>query len=253
MGGARARIAIIGCEPKDCIKLRYGNKRLDVRHLMESKIKAFGNRYEPLVHWPVKDIKDFPGNNIDAVVIPGSPLNADDKTLKKMEWMRKLLDFIADVHGKVPMLGICFGHQAIAKTFGADVRAYTRRVIFYEIGFEMTKLTDDGVDDPLFKNIPERFTAIYSHFQYVNMNNIPIEFDILAKSTNHKNKSVQAYKIGDTTYGVQFHPDWDEVHIGDIVKARNAIIMKNIGLREIIYYVKERHDHKIIKNFLDII
>lgn len=254
MGKARLNVAVLGCEPENAIRFTYGNQRYPARHLVRKRIESFGERYKPIVHWPVNNIRDFPGtNNIDAVVIPGSSLNIDDEALEKTEWMRKLLDFIAHTHEKVPMLGICFGHQAIAKTFGSDVMSYTRRRIFYEIGFEMTKLTDEGLDDPIFKEFPERFMALYAHFQYVHIDSIPVEFDVLAKSINRKNKSIQAYKIGDATYGVQFHPDYNEDSLAEILTVRNEIIRENIGFREIIRSTNIRHDHKVLKNFLDIV
>jgi GMP synthase (glutamine-hydrolysing) len=252
MGKARARVAIIGCEPKDAIKLTHGNRRYDIRHLIRKKIEIFSRKFEPLVHWPAGDIKDFPAaKNIDAVVIPGSPLNADDETLSKTEWMRKLLDFIAHVHEKVPVLGICFGHQAIARAFGSGVITYTRRNVFYEIGFEPTRITPKGKEDHLFSGIPEVFPALYSHFQYIG--SAPQDGVVLAKSGNHKNKSIQAYRVGNSTYGVQFHPDYDGENITEIVRSRNKLIMENIPLRRIVYSVAERHDHKVITNFLEII
>lgn len=252
MGKARPRVAIIGCEPKDAIKFTYGNRRYDIRHLARKRIEAYSGQVETIMHWPVENIKDFPAaRNIDAVLIPGSPLNADEETLKKTEWMRKLLDFIAHVHEKMPMLGICFGHQAIARTFGSNVHTYTRRNIFYEIGFEPTKLTADGKFDPLFSGIPVVFPALYSHFQYIS--SIPADGTVLAISGNHKNKSIQAYRIGESTYGVQFHPDYNAENLSEIVRSRNTVIMENIPLRRIIYSVAERHDHKTIANFLDII
>jgi len=253
MGNSRVRIAVIGCEPKNFhIRFTCGSKRYDIRHLMRKRIEAHGEKYRPVVHWPVNDIKDFPDTKkVDAVVIPGSPLNADDETLKEMEWMRKLLDFIAHVHEKVPLLGVCFGHQAIAKTFGSEVAQYSKRNIFYEVGFEPTTLTDDGMLDPLFKGFSKRFPAMYSHFQYVKT--APEGGLMLAKSSNHKNKSMQAYRIGDRTYGVQFHPDYNTDNITEIVRARNETIMKNIGMRPINYSVDERQDHKIIRNFLQLI
>jgi len=252
MGGARLRIAIVGCEPKDSIKLTYANKRHDIRHVVRKRIEAYSGQVETLMHWPAADIRDFPSaKNINAVVIPGSPLGMDDETLKNTEWMRKLLDFIAHVHEKMPMLGICFGHQAIARVFGSEVHAYTRRNVFYEIGFEPTKLTADGKFDPLFRNIPDVFPALYSHFQYISR--APKDGTVLATSGNHKNRSIQAYRIGESTYGVQFHPDYDTINVSEIARSRNTLIMKNIPLRRIIYSVAERHDHKVIANFLEII
>lgn len=251
MGRARLKIAIVGCEPRDQEKFRYGNKRYDIRYLVRKKIEAFGEKFEPLVHWPARNKKDFPEiKNIDVVVIPGSKLNVDEETLSEMEWMRKLLDFIADAHEKVPMLGICFGHQAIARVFGSDVKTYGRD-IFYEIGFEPTKLTAKGIKDPLFRGIPKEFMGLYSHFQYVA--DVPDNGVMLAKSGNRKNKGVQAYKIGNATYGVQFHPDYNENHITELVRNRNEIIMKNMPGKRILYFADERHDHKVLANFLDII
>ncbi len=249
------KIAVMGCEPRDSIKLSYGGSRYDIRHLLKKKIQAFGDRYEPLVHWPLNDIRDFPDTRkIDAVIIPCSSLAVDDETLEKTQWMRKLLDFIAHAHGKVPMLGICFGHQAIARAFGSTVKSYTRRQIFYEIGFENTRMTDEGTNeqkDGIFKDIPERFPALYSHFQYIR--DAPQNGVVLATSTNYKNNSIQAYRIGKMTYGVQFHPEYDETNLMEIIKSRNALIIENIGLRPLIRSVGERHDHKVIRNFLDII
>lgn len=253
MGKARLKVAIIGCEPKNSLTFELAGKRYEIRHLMRRRIEVLGEKYKTKVHWPVKDIRDFPSTkNIDAVIIPGSPLNADDETLEQMEWMRKLFDFIAHTHEKVPMIGVCFGHQAIAKVFGSNVRAYPKRRIFYEVGFEMTKLTEEGMDDPLFNDMPNRFLASYSHFQYVA--DVPEGGEKLAKSINHKNKSIQAYRVGETTYGVQFHPDYDGDNLTEIVRARTAIMKENnIWGRPLILDVGERQDHKVLYNFLQLI
>ena len=86
MGRANLKIAVIGCEPKDCMKFGYGSARYDVRYMVGKKIEAFGEKYKTSIHWPVENIKDFPSTkNVDAVVIPGSPLNVDKKSLANME------------------------------------------------------------------------------------------------------------------------------------------------------------------------
>lgn len=67
----------------------------------------------------ILDGADFPDpKTLEAVLITGSPFGVYDDT----PWMLPLMSFIrkADAAG-VPQVGICFGHQAIAKALGGDV------------------------------------------------------------------------------------------------------------------------------------
>ncbi len=57
----------------------------------------------------------------DAWVISGSKFNAYDRE----PWMLKLRELILKIHkGKQPLIGICFGHQIIAKAFGAQLNKF---------------------------------------------------------------------------------------------------------------------------------
>ena len=53
----------------------------------------------------------------DAIAISGSRFSVNDTDC----WVRTLLEFIRVTHGEVPIIGFCFGHQAIAKALGGDV------------------------------------------------------------------------------------------------------------------------------------
>jgi len=56
---------------------------------------------------------------LDAALITGSPAGIYDDT----PWMQDLMDFIRwSAHVRLPQIGICFGHQAIAHALGAQVR-----------------------------------------------------------------------------------------------------------------------------------
>lgn len=66
-------------------------------------------------------------------VFPDSPMEADGWLLtgskfgvyEEHEWIRKLEDFIRQVHAaRVPMVGICFGHQVMAKALGGHVEKF---------------------------------------------------------------------------------------------------------------------------------
>ncbi len=56
--------------------------------------------------------------NLEAILITGSPAGVYDET----PWMAPLMDFIRWAGAaQVPQVGICFGHQAVAHAFGAEV------------------------------------------------------------------------------------------------------------------------------------
>lgn len=58
----------------------------------------------------------------DGYVITGSPASVNDPGLP---WVEPLLAFIRDVHAaRRPLIGLCFGHQAIAKALGGAVRRH---------------------------------------------------------------------------------------------------------------------------------
>ena len=61
----------------------------------------------------------------DGYMIMGSEFSVNDNSL----WIESLLRFIQDVvHRSVPLVGICFGHQAIAKALGGTVESGNRIV-----------------------------------------------------------------------------------------------------------------------------
>ncbi len=100
---------------------------------------------------------------------------------------------------KIPLLGICLGHQALALSFGGNI-AKMKQV--------MHGKTDDISiikKDKIFKNFPEHFTATRYHSLEVVNKKLPSNIEVLATS---KNKTIMALKIKKyNIYGVQFHPE----------------------------------------------
>ncbi len=69
---------------------------------------------------PVKDGVLPPGPlAFDAYVVTGSPASVNNDDLP---WLAQLLDFIREVHAaRQPLIGLCFGHQAVARALGGQV------------------------------------------------------------------------------------------------------------------------------------
>ncbi len=131
-------------------------------------------------------------DEFDGVVLSGSPaMLTDPGTTTKF---RAEVDAI--VGSKVPILGICFGHQLMASAFGAEVVKDTRHVL------EMVTTTVLA-KDPLFDGLPKSLMLLESRYEVVN--GLPDGFSLLARSEASRIAAMKHPKR--TVYGVQFHPE----------------------------------------------
>ncbi|HEC89079.1 MAG: GMP synthase subunit A [Thermoplasmata archaeon] len=104
-----------------------------------------------------------------------------------------------------PILGICAGHQYIARFFGGEVKP-SKIPEFGKIELEILES-----DDEIFKDIPRRIIAWESHNDEVTK--MPSNFIHLAKS---ENCLIQAMKHRDKAiYGLQFHPEVEHTEYGE--------------------------------------
>jgi GMP synthase (glutamine-hydrolysing) len=131
-------------------------------------------------------------DSCDGVVLSGSPAMMTDAMTKA-----KFGQEVDAIHNsKVPILGVCFGHQLMAHAFGAEVVKDARHVL------EMVKTTVLA-DDPLFEGLPKSLMLMESRYEVVK--SLPVGFDLLAKS---ETSGIAAMKHpGRPLYGVQFHPE----------------------------------------------
>src|SRR3989344_1338759 len=100
---------------------------------------------------------------------------------------------------KIPLIGVCYGHQLIANMYGGAVNHDKEQSKF---GSFEVHLTEEGKSDPLFKNLPEVFYAQYAHHDSVTQ--MPEGATLLASSPICQ---FSALRYGDAAYTVQFHPE----------------------------------------------
>lgn len=100
---------------------------------------------------------------------------------------------------KIPIFGVCFGHQLVANMYGGEVNHDKEQSKFgsYEV-----QLTEEGKRDPLFKHLPESFIAQYAHLDSVTK--LPEGATLLASSAGCR---FSALRYGTRAYTVQFHPE----------------------------------------------
>ena len=107
------------------------------------------------------------------------------------------LDLIAAAAGKIPLLGVCLGHQAIGQAFGADVVRAPE-----PMHGKLSEVTHDNTD--LFAGLPSPFRATRYHSLVVRRETLPACLVETARTGNiimglrHRTLAV---------YGVQFHPE----------------------------------------------
>lgn len=101
--------------------------------------------------------------------------------------------------GKLPILGVCLGHQAICETFGATV-TYAKTLMHGK----QSALTID-TKSPIFRGLPPTITGARYHSLAALEDTMPEELSVIARSDDGE---IMAVKHNDyEVYGLQFHPE----------------------------------------------
>jgi anthranilate synthase component II len=116
-----------------------------------------------------------------------------------------LVPLVRALAGKVPILGVCLGHQAIGEAFGGKIVRAPRLMHGKTCPIVHS-------DDELFDGIPSPFTAMRYHSLVVDPASLPSDLVVTAMSADRQStgdtSEIMAMKHRDhPTYGVQFHPE----------------------------------------------
>lgn len=126
----------------------------------------------------------------ERVMISPGPCNPDQAGVS--------LDMIAAFAGKVPLLGVCLGHQSIGQYYGGKV-VRADRLMHGKVSPIAHKDTD------LFKGLPQNFLAARYHSLLVERESFPAVLEITAQTAEGEIMGLRHREL--PVYGVQFHPE----------------------------------------------
>ena len=174
-------------------------------------------------------------DNIDGLISMGGPQDTDQAA--DHAWMAGEIELIKLAHERgIAVLGVCLGAQLIAVALGGEVE----RMDTPELGMANTTLSFFGSNDPILTGLPWNHPMMHAHGCAVTKappGGTPIP---LASSKGCK---VQAYRVGLTTYGFQYHFEWTKQRCTDIID-HNAKWVEAIGTTadELKQGVEDRYD-----------
>jgi anthranilate synthase/aminodeoxychorismate synthase-like glutamine amidotransferase len=108
------------------------------------------------------------------------------------------LDLIRRAAGRIPVLGVCLGHQALGQAFGGDVRRAPKLM-----HGKTSEIHHDGKG--LFAGLPDPFTATRYHSLVVERSSVPEALEITAWTDGGIVMGLRHREFA--LEGVQFHPE----------------------------------------------
>ncbi|GMU42606.1 MAG: type 1 glutamine amidotransferase [Xanthomonadales bacterium] len=132
------------------------------------------------------------------LVVLGGPMNVEDR-VHRAHLVTELKAIERALELGRPVFGICLGAQLLAHVLGAPVRRHTQP----EIGWYELHSTEPGRADPVFAALGE-CSPVFQWHSYTF--DLPIGAVQLARTASCEQ---QAFRYGESAYGVQFHPEVD--------------------------------------------
>lgn len=146
----------------------------------------------------IKEIVDMKPTHIVLSPGPGKPKDAGI-----------CQEVIRAFKGKIPILGICLGHQCICEVFGATV-TYAKNLMHGKQS--LIEINNDKI----FENLENPIKGARYHSLSAKNDSIPEELEVIARSTDDNEIMAVKHSKYDI-YGLQFHPESILTPEGDVI------------------------------------
>jgi anthranilate synthase component II len=148
-------------------------------------------------------VADIVGMNLAGIVLSPGPGRPEQAGIMN--------ELIREVGGKIPLLGVCLGHQAIGQVYGGTI-TYAPQLMHGKT----SEVEHDN--SKLFQNVPSPFTATRYHSLVIAPDSLHREF--LRTAWTHDGVVMGLQHRVQPIYGVQFHPE-------SIMTPHGKLILKN--------------------------
>ena len=193
----------------------------------------------------VFDNDRLPNNgSFSGVILTGSHSMVTDQD----DWINKTTEWVSYIFEKqIPFLGICFGHQILARAAGGISGFHPKG---REIGTVELSVHPESKYDHLFRDLPASFLAHVTHLQTVLR--LPENADVLASNDFEPH---HAFRVGTCAWGVQFHPEFSS----DIMRAyideqRDTLVKEGFNVGVLNSQVSETAEsHFLLRRFVDFV
>ncbi len=175
-------------------------------HLIKRSCRELGYEAETMYNKAdYGQVEELMRGGIAKIILSGGPSSvyADPPNLSSMICGR-----VKEGSIRLPLLGVCYGHQMIAHVFGSKVD----KGLSAEYGMGEVRIEEE---DTIFAGVPDKLRVWVSHFDEVK--ELPKGFRRLATS---QTCPIEAMKHDELpVFGVQFHPEvWHSEHGEDILR-----------------------------------
>ena len=128
------------------------------------------------------------------------------------------LKIVRSIYKKIPILGVCLGHQIIGQVFGSKI-VQARKLMHGKTSLIVSK------QKGILRNLPKNFEATRYHSLIVDKKTLSKELEITAETKDGLIMGIQHKKFN--IHGVQFHPESIKTKLG-IKILKNFINLKNL-------------------------
>ncbi|MAK62859.1 MAG: glutamine amidotransferase [Ponticaulis sp.] len=176
--------------------------------------------------------------SLDAILITGAAYGVYDET----PWMRPLKEWIGfAAENKVPMVGICFGHQIIADALGGDVRKSDKGW-----GIGRHTYTLNLKPDWMGEDVPDQFSVGVSHQDQVLVP--PADARILGGSPFAPHAAL-VYARG-PILSFQGHPEFSEGFLADLYNARKGRPLTEAQIEDAVKSFSVQDDRHLMADWI---